>query len=262
MGSQAVQSHLWGRGVRDWADIQEKTGQPGYDFALSKLNPLTSPKLLDVGCGTGLFSRLASAKGFNVTGVDATAPFIEEAKKRAPSVSFSLSEMEELPFADKSFDVVCGFNSFQYAASTENALIEAKRVLAGNGKLVVMIWGNKSECEAAAYLKAVGGLLPPPPPGAGGPFALSENQALEKIIEKIGFNISINHDVASIWEYPDTETALRGLMSAGPVTKALEIAGFEKVKEVTLEAISPFVEPDGQVVLRNTFRVVIAEPAS
>ncbi len=69
--------------------------------------------------------------------------------------------MEELPFTDKTFDVVSGFNSFQYAANTKNALIEAKRVMKDNGQLAVMIWGNKEDCEAATYLKAIGSLLPP-----------------------------------------------------------------------------------------------------
>jgi ubiquinone/menaquinone biosynthesis C-methylase UbiE len=44
--------------------------------------------------------------------------------------------MEELPFEENTFTIVCGFNSFQYAANVENALIEANRVLQPGGKLV------------------------------------------------------------------------------------------------------------------------------
>ena len=130
--------------------------------------------------------KLASDKGAKVVGIDATPAFIELATKRDPHATFVVGEMEELPFEENWFDYVVGFNSFQYAADTKNALTEAKRVLKNKGHLIAMIWGNKSECEAATYLKAVGSLLPPPPPGAPGPFALSENRLLENILEEIG----------------------------------------------------------------------------
>jgi ubiquinone/menaquinone biosynthesis C-methylase UbiE len=228
MGSQAIQGKLWGQRPLDWADIQEKIGRTDYDFVFSTISITPATKLLDVGCGTGYFCTLASEKGANVTGLDATPEFIEVAKKRLPTAKFLVGEMEALPFADNSFDVVCGFNSFQYAANTKNALIEAKRVLNKDGKLVTLIWGNKEDCEAATYLKAVGSLLPLPPPGTPGPFALSENHLLEKMLEEIGFKIINNTDVIAIWDYPDSETALKGLLSAGPVAKAIENSGFEK----------------------------------
>lgn len=154
MGSQAIQGKLWGQRMQDWADKQEPIGRTDCDFILNALSIKPEIKLLDVGCGTGYFSNMARNKGANVTGLDATPEFIEEAKKRVPTANFLVGEMEELPFEDKSFDVVCGLNSFQYAANTQNAIKEAKRVLKDNGKLVTMIWGNKEDCEAATYLKA------------------------------------------------------------------------------------------------------------
>lgn len=259
MGSQAIQGKLWGERSKDWSEIQEQTGKPGYDFVLHYLSITAATKLLDIGCGSGYFSKLAADKEVDVTGLDASAELIAEAKKRVSNTKFLVGEMEELPFEEKSFDVVCGFNSFQYAANIKNALLEAKRVLKDGGKLATMIWGNKEDCEAATYLKAVGSLLPPPPPGAGGPFALSENQLLEKILEEIGFKILSNTDVTSVWKYVDTDTALKGLLSSGPVARAIEHSGFEKVYETTLHAIQPYIQPNGQVVYNNKFRVVIAE---
>lgn len=259
MGSQTIQGKLWGQRSKDWSEIQEQTGKAGYDFVLNYLAAAPAAKLLDVGCGSGYFSKLAVDKGFDVTGLDATTELIAEAKKRVHGTNFIVGEMEELPFEEKYFDVVCGFNSFQYTADIKNAFIEAKRVLKNGGKLAAMIWGNKEDCEAATYLKAVGSLLPPPPPGAGGPFALSENQLLEKILEEIGFRILSNTDVLSVWEYTNTETALRGLLSSGPVSRAIEHCGFEKVYETTVQAIQSYIQSNGHVVYNNKFRVVIAE---
>lgn len=259
MGSQKIQGELWGRRPKDWSSIQEATVNSAYEYALQFLKPTSSDKLLDVGCGSGLFSSLVQAKGADMTGIDASAALIERAKGSYPDIRFLIGEMEDLPFADNTFDIVCGFNSIQYAESVRNALLEGKRVLKERGKLAIMIWGNKEDCEAASYLKAVGNLLPPSPPGAAGPFALSENRLLEKTLEEAGLRIIDNTDVTSIWDYPNTDIALKGLLSAEPVAKAIENSGFKKVYEAVVEAIQPYILKNGSVVYKNKFRVVIAE---
>jgi len=259
MGSQAIQGKLWGKSPDDWAKIQEPTGMAGYVYVLGFLKSVNRLRLLDVGCGSGIFSDMANSQGAEVTGIDASDRLIEEATLRNPNISFITGEMEELPFEGDLFDIVVGFNSFQYAANTKNALAETKRVLKTGGKLVAMIWGNKEDCEAATYLKAVGSLLPPPPPGAPGPFALTENHLLKNILEEIGFTIIENIDITSIWDYPNAETALKGLLSAGPAVKAIEHSGFDKVYKTISEAIKPYTQADGHVVYKNKFRIVIAE---
>lgn len=257
MGSQLTQAKLWGQRPEDWANIQEATGQAGYDFAMDNISFEDGVNVLDVGCGTGYFCKLVADNGAGITGIDATPEFIERARLRVPAGNFLVGDMEELPFADNSFDVVAGFNSFQYAANTANALAEAKRVLVAEGKLVVMIWGNKEDCEAATYLKAVGSLLPPPPPGAAGPFALSENQLLEKLLTEAGFTIITLVDIPAVWDYPDTETALKGLMSVGPVSRAIEVNGFDKVYATIKEAVKPYTTANGHVVYHNKNRMAI-----
>lgn len=259
MGSQTIQSKLWGKQPQEWS-AQEATGRTGYEFVLNALPAKKQGlQLLDIGCGTGYFCNMAVNAGITVTGFDATPELIAIAKQRSASATFLVGDMEELPFRDNSFDVVCGFNSFQYAADTKHAIAEAKRVLVNKGKFAAMIWGNKEDCEAATYLKALGSLMPPPPPGAPGPFALTENKLLENILDAAGFiNIS-STDVASVWDYPDTDTAIKALLSAGPAARAIEHSGYEKVREVVLESLQPFIQNNGHVVYHNKFRVVMAE---
>lgn len=259
MSSKLIQSKLWGQRPNDWATVQEPTGNSGYEYALHFLQPNPSDKMLDIGCGSGLFACLAAKTGAEVIGLDATKPLIEEAELRNSSIKFLVGEMEELPFNDNSFDMVTGFNSFQYASDVKHALSEAKRVLKVEGKLVVMIWGDKEDCEAATYLKAMGSLLPPLPPGAPGPFALTENHLLENILEELGFRILASNDIDSTWDYPDIETAMKGLLSAGPASKAIENAGYEKAYSTLVEALLPYIKSNERVVYRNKFRVVISE---
>jgi ubiquinone/menaquinone biosynthesis C-methylase UbiE len=174
-----------------------------------------------------------------------------------PALNFVVGEMEALPFGDISFDVVCGFNSFQYAANIKNALIEAKRVLADEGKLVTMIWGNKEECEAATYLKAVGSHLPARARSSRS-ICISENGLLEKMLKEIGFSTINTFDLPSVWDYADTDPAIKGLMSAGPVARAIENSDFEKVYQTISNAIRPYIKANGHVVYKNKYRIIIS----
>ena len=259
MGSQLIQGKLWGQNPIDWAEIQEPTGKAGYDFVLQRVAINNSTVLLDAGCGTGFFSNLAYQTGANVTGLDASAEFVEFAKKRVSGANFLTGELEELPFAAETFDVVCGFNSFQYAENTQNALAEAKRVLKTGGTLAAMIWGNREDCETASYMAATGSLMPPPPPGVRGPFALTENHLLEKVLKEVGFKIKSSDDISAVWDYPDIATALKGLLSTGVAARVIAHAGYERVYETSAKAIASFIQLNGHVVYRNKFRVVIAE---
>ena len=76
---------------------------------------------------------MAANLGAFVTGIDATSALLTEAKERIPEINFMLGKMEELPVGDDTFDIVCGFNLFQYAASIANALAEATCVFKNGG---------------------------------------------------------------------------------------------------------------------------------
>src|SRR5664279_1747813 len=107
-------------------------------------------RVLDVGCGSGLFCSLAAKRGAAVAGIDAAEGLLAIARERTPGGDFRTGDMEELPFADSSFDLVSGFNSFQFAADPVNALNQAKRVAKPTGKVSMAVWGAAKDCQAAA----------------------------------------------------------------------------------------------------------------
>jgi SAM-dependent methyltransferase len=253
-----MQGELWGARASDWAEAQESTARPVYEAVIDAMRLGPGMRVLDVGCGSGLFCQMAAARGAEVAGFDAAAPLVAIAKARVPGADFRTGEMEQLPFEAESYDLVTGFNSFQYAASPLAALREAGRVARRSGTVVIMVWGRQEDCQAAAYLKAVGSMLPPPPPGAPGPFALSQDGALEKLIADAGLTPRQASDVDTPWHYADLAGALRGMLSAGPAIRAIRHSGENRVTEALTVAIAPFRTETGSYVLRNKARYVMA----
>jgi SAM-dependent methyltransferase len=170
--------------------------------------------------------------------------------------------MESLPYVDDRFDLVTGFNSFQFAADPARALREAGRVARPGAPVVIATWGRPEQCEAAAWVKAVGGLLPPPPPGAPGPFALSDPGALEEFAARGGLTPLGRRDVACVWDYPDEDSVLRAMKSAGFAVEAIDTVGEERVTEAVLEAVAPYRTSAGGYRLENVFGYLVARSAT
>ena len=126
-GSSPVQGDLWSTRARDYAELQEGYFRPLYESVQRRPELAKSRSILDVGCGPGLAAQVFARTIANVAGIDASAAFIDIARERLPGRNFRVGEMETLPYADRSFDVVTGFNAFQYAASPVNALRRARQ---------------------------------------------------------------------------------------------------------------------------------------
>ena len=257
-GSATIQGDLWSVRAHDYAELMETHFRPLYESVLQRAELTGVVKSLDIGCGPGLAAQTFSQRISEVSGIDASPEFIAIARQRLPGQDLQVGEMESLPHADDSFDLVTGFNSFQYAASPANALSEARRVLRPGGTLVIATWGLPQDCEAAGHLKALGSLMPPPPPGAAGPFALSEEPKLKSLASDAGFEPIAIVDVPCPWTFPNLETALRGMLSAGPAERAIRNSSMERARDAIEELIAAYHKRSGGYHLNNTFRYLIA----
>lgn len=83
-------------------------------------------KILDVGCGWGLYVDFLSSQGFDSFGVDFVSEFIDKAKKTKRGI-FVKGKAEKLPFQSNFFDTVCLFNILEHGDDIK-MLEEAKRV--------------------------------------------------------------------------------------------------------------------------------------
>ena len=90
-------------------------------------------RLLDVGCGTGHQLMRWSAAGYDVGGVDGSDAMLEEARGNNPGVELQLADVQELPFADASFDRVTSIEVLRYLPDPRRSIEEMARVLRPGG---------------------------------------------------------------------------------------------------------------------------------
>jgi SAM-dependent methyltransferase len=260
MSTKTTQGKLWSIAPQNWSKHFEPFFLPMYKKVLEQITLTGNTMLLDAGCGSGLFSSMAIETGAQVIGIDAAPGLLEVARQRNPQNNFLEEDLEAMPFAKNSFDVVAGFNSFQYAGDFKNALLEAKRVLKKGGKLVIGIWDKPENSEATNVLKAIGSLLPPPPPGTPGPFALSENGKIESILESIEMKMLYRVRVACPFLYHSTAGGIKSFMGTGPAAAAINHTGDTKLVEATVaNALQPYRITEEIYFLQNHFLVFIAE---
>lgn len=257
-GTAGVNGPLWGAAAADWSEIQEGQFRPGYEAVLEHCGVGPGTDYLDAGCGSGMAAALAASRGAKVHGFDAAEALLAIAQRRVPAGVFHMADLEAVPFEAASFDVVTGFNAFQFAGDPVRALSEARRVARPGGRVVVMTWGDPEGMEAAAIVGALRPLLPPPPPGAAGPFALSDKDRLRAFAEAAGLVAEDIVDVQSDWAYPDEATALRGVGASGVATRAKGLIGAEAVDAAHRAAMAPFLREDGSFRIGASCRFLVA----
>lgn len=107
-----------------------------YEFALTFCD---GKDVLDAGCGVGYGTALLAGQARSVVGVDRDSEAIAYARERysAPNVEYRLDDLQALDAPDRSFDVVCSFETIEHVADREAYLGEVRRVLRPGGTFLV-----------------------------------------------------------------------------------------------------------------------------
>jgi ubiquinone/menaquinone biosynthesis C-methylase UbiE len=84
--------------------------------------------ILEVGCGTGHFTRWFAQKGFDVVGLDVSEAMLREARRLGGPMHYVRADALALPFADRSYDLTAMITTLEFLADPARALAEAVRV--------------------------------------------------------------------------------------------------------------------------------------
>ncbi len=114
-------------------------------------------QVLDAGIGTGAMSAAFADNypgAIALTGVDVSADMLTQAKQQLQnshlSPRFLQADVNSLPFADNSFDVVLAAHVLEHMATPKRTLAELHRVLKPGGVLVACVTQRSS---AGAYIQ-------------------------------------------------------------------------------------------------------------
>lgn len=118
----------------------------------------TKGKLLDVGCGVGDFPEAIGhyRPDLEVYGIDVSKRAIRLAKKRVKKVRFKVADVQDLPFADESFDTVTCFDLLEHVEDPKKTLDEIYRVLKPKGVFHTFIPTEGELCSLEGPLIKLG----------------------------------------------------------------------------------------------------------
>ncbi len=109
--------------------IARYLNQSFLDSLYSLTQKIGPAKVLDAGCGEGfVVERLKKDLSCDITGLDIESKALAVARKKNPSVNFHEASVYELPFEDKSFDLVILSEVLEHLETPEVALKEIGRV--------------------------------------------------------------------------------------------------------------------------------------
>jgi SAM-dependent methyltransferase len=256
-GSAERWGPLWGAHPRDWAASEEQQ-IPTYEAAIHHAEMAAGQRILEIGCGSGVFLRAAADRGAHVVGIDASAALIKVAQMRVPEAELAVGDMQFLPDADDAFDAVAGFNSFFFAADMVAALREAGRVAKPGAPIVIQVWGQPTRCDLTAMKSALAELLPAPDAQGPPPPALWETGVLERIATEAGLAPTEVFDISWAYEFPSESTLAHAMLAPGMIVELVRILGEAAVRTAIIESLAPYRSSNGRYRLQNEWHTLIA----
>jgi ubiquinone/menaquinone biosynthesis C-methylase UbiE len=252
------QQAAWSSG--DYAIVGTTLQIVGEDLC-EALDLRPGSKVLDVAAGNGNATLAAARRWCDVTSTDYVRALLNNGRDRAAAeklkVEFREADAENLPFADKSFDVVMSTFGVMFTADHDKAAGEMLRVCRSGGKIGMANW--TPEGFIGQLFKTLGKHLPPPA-GVKSPALWGTRSRLDEMFGKAG-EIDAQPRMF-VFRYRSPEHWLEVFKTFyGPMLKAfaaLDAAKQDALRSDLLALVRQFNRAtDGTVAVRSEYLEVV-----
>ncbi len=247
----------WGMRALDWSEVETQQA-PTYRAAIRRAEIGIGDTVLDVGCGSGAFLRIAADHGATVCGLDASHELLAIARQRVPEADLSQGDLQQLPYVDDSFDAVLGFNSFFFADDMVAALREAGRVAKPGAPVVIQVWGRPEAFDLHLMKDVLARFTPPRRPGGIDPTTLWQPGVLEPIAIEAGLTPDRAFDISWAYEFADVPELVRAMTSAGGFGAILGADQQQAARDAIVEALAVCRTPSCGYRMENEWHYLIA----
>jgi SAM-dependent methyltransferase len=153
----------------DFGKVAVYLAEDAKEF-VDRLHIQPRTKVLDVACGTGNLSIPAAHAGADIVGSDIAPNLLVQARTRAAAegvnVLFEEGDAEQLPYADRRFDLVMSMFGTMFALRPELVASELTRVCRSGGIIAIANWTREG---FVGKMFAVNSHHAAPPPGMPSP---------------------------------------------------------------------------------------------
>jgi ubiquinone/menaquinone biosynthesis C-methylase UbiE len=96
-----------------------------------------SNNMLELGCGTGHWTRLFLERGYEVTGIDVSEAMLDIAKSKNLNATFLSGDSTALDFSDNTFYIVSSITMLEFIENQQKVIDEIYRVLKPGGTVIL-----------------------------------------------------------------------------------------------------------------------------
>jgi SAM-dependent methyltransferase len=209
-------------------------------------------RVLDVGCGAGVFARAAADRGARVTGIDTDPAAVRRAAAAVPEAAFAIGDALYPPPGP--FDVAVAVQLLMHVA-------DPAAVLAATGRagavVAATVWGRQRECDIRVFGEALAPWLGPRPPDS----PVTDPERLRALAERAGLVVEEVVEVVCPFEYDDEDELLGPVFDSALGRSVARRAGPVAMRSAVLTRLVPYRTAAGGYRLENLFRVLVGRPA-